>query len=124
MKILPFFENMKIHEGKNLGDKETVKDLKSDLDQLATEIQKLPALTKMPLDLFGVSAAIFNAKAATHSIFEEKDLENNVSELRKNINNLMNTLDKNKQFDGSIKSFLGEDYFSKFSIVCDIVNRS
>ena len=123
MSTLPFFENTKIYEGKSLRDKEVAEGLKTDLDQLTTDIQKLPALTKLSLNFIGVTGSISNAKKAMDNIVAENSVEQNVNELRKNMNNRENTLSKNKQFDKSIKGFLGEDYSSRFKVVCDIVNR-
>ena len=103
--------------------KEVTEGLKTDLDQLTTDIQKLPALTKLSLNFIGVTGNISNAKKAMDNIATGNNVDYNVNELRKNINNLENTLSKNKQFDKSIKGFLGEDYSSRFKVVCDIVNK-
>lgn len=124
MSTLRFFENTKAHEGKTLNDKEVIGSLKVDLNQLTADIQKLPTLTKLSLDFTGITNSIFNATKAINNIVIQNNVDYNVNHLRKTINNVKNILNKNKQFDNSIKSFLGEDYYLRFKVVCDIVNKS
>lgn len=57
-----FFENIKIHKGRSLTDKAMAEDLKTYLDQLRMDIQKLSILTKLTLNSIGVNSYIFNAK--------------------------------------------------------------
>lgn len=121
---LPFFENTKIHEGKNLNDKIVIKDFKKDLDLLTSSIQSLPFLTKSYLSFTKTDIYIFNSKRNLENIIKNNNISYNLNELKKNINSLKNILSKNKQYDKHFKNFLGENYSSDFNTVCNIVNQS
>lgn len=59
---LPFFENIKIHKGKNLNEKQVALDLKKDLEQLIFNIKNLPFLAKLYLKFTNTSVHIINSK--------------------------------------------------------------
>lgn len=121
---LPFFENVKIHKGKNLNDKQVALDLKKDLDQLIFNINNLPFLAKSYLKFTNTNIYIINSKKIIENIISNGNTDHNIKELKKNISSLMVTLSKNKQFDSYLKNYLGKDYLSNFKIVSEIVNNS
>jgi len=122
--MIPFFKNSIKNTDKNLSDPQVVKDLKIDIDAIAFNIQKLPFMIKMGVNMMGITSSISNIRSSLNGITNGNNVENNTQSLKNNFKALDAKFKNNKQYEKALKSYLGNDYLKVFDSVNSMVNKS
>ncbi len=123
MSQIPLFKNSMKNRDKNLSDKEVIKDLQKDINILAFSIQKLPFMVKTGINMMGITNSVLAIKSSLDNIANKNNIDNNVKILKNNFRNLRIKLNKNKQYERALKSYLGNNYLEVFNAINNMINK-